>query len=91
MTKYFAEHIRRQQQPPNPNSDKVIINSADYEGDEVREYICPRDNTILRARKSAQEAFCIRCQDYIDIGSGKTQEVQAIEDPDKDRDSEPCY
>ena len=88
MTKYFDETNKIRRQPPN--SDKVIINTEEYEGDPVREWICPWCNLILHARKSAKSAFCIRCQMDIDISTGKAQELQTIEDPNKDRDSEPC-
>src|SRR5215217_5811603 len=85
MTKYFDEHIRRLQQPPNPNSGKVIINTEDYEGNPVREWICPFCNFILHARKSRGEVDCHHCKNTIDLGAGKAQETKTIVDPNKSR------
>ena len=81
MTKYFDEHIRRQP----PNSDKVIINTDDYEGDPVREWICPHCNFILYARKSRGEVDCYHCKATVDLGAGKAQKTKTIEDPNKSR------
>jgi hypothetical protein len=86
MTKYFDENIKRQQQQPsNLNSGNVIINTEDYEGDPVREWICPYCNYILYARKSRGEVDYHHCKVTIDLGAGKAQERQAIEDPNKSR------
>ncbi len=68
-----------------PGNNKVVIDADHYGEDPVREWICPYDNTIMYARKSKGEAWCPRCQDYIDIGAGKAQETQTIVDPNKSR------
>src|SRR5215207_244686 len=85
MTKYYDEHIRRQQPLPNPNSGKIIIDADDYGDDPVREWRCPWCNHILHARKSRKEIDCPNCTATLDLGAGKAQETKKIVDPNKSR------
>ena len=84
MTKYFDTISK------TPQNDKVVIDVEEYGDDSVREYICGNCNFVLHARKSRGEIDCPNCNATVDLGSSKTQQIQTLEDPNKDRyDSEP--